>query len=90
MLRHGATARRPGDNRFPVARSLSDLAPANSLCKTARIKTEEKGSEDFISDLLACLLEANRVVIMAFIRNPRAVLLLAACPKPESDRLLGN
>jgi hypothetical protein len=24
------------------------------------MKTEEKGSEDFISDLFACLLEANR------------------------------
>ena len=29
-----------------------------------------------------------RVVIPGFIRNPQAVLLLAACPTPKSDRLL--
>jgi hypothetical protein len=31
----------------------------------------------------------KRVVIPGFIRNPQAVLLLAACPTPKSDRLLG-
>ena len=30
-----------------------------------------------------------RAVIAGFIRNPQAVLLLAACPTPKSDRLLG-
>ena len=30
------------------------------------------------------------VVILGFIRNPQAVLLLAACPTPKSDRLLGG
>ncbi len=36
------------------------MAPTNSLCNTARMKTEENGSEDFIFDLIAGLLEANR------------------------------
>jgi hypothetical protein len=30
------------------------------------------------------------VVILGFIRNPQAVLLLAACPTPKSDRLLAG
>jgi hypothetical protein len=30
------------------------------------------------------------VVILGFIRNPQAVLLLAACPTPKSDRLLAR
>ena len=33
---------------------------------------------------------AIRVAIPGFIRNPQAVLLLAACPTPKSDRLLGH
>jgi hypothetical protein len=31
-----------------------------------------------------------RVVILGFIRNPQAVLLLAARPTPKSDRLLAG
>jgi len=30
------------------------------------------------------------VVILVFIQNPQAVLLLAACPTPKSDRLLAR
>ena len=33
---------------------------------------------------------AIRVAIPGFIRNPQAVLLLAACPTPKSDRLLAK
>jgi len=69
-------------------RSLSDLAPTNSLCKTACTKMEAKSNENFISSLLVRPLEAHRVVSPGFIRNPQAVLLLAACPTPKSDRLL--
>jgi sulfur-oxidizing protein SoxX len=48
-----------------------------------------KKHENFISRLLVRPLEAYRVAIWGFIRNPQAVLLLAACPTPKSDRLLG-
>jgi hypothetical protein len=53
------------------------------------MKTEEKGSEDFNSDPPA-FWRLTGVVIVPFIRNPRAVLLLAACPNPEPDRLLSG
>jgi hypothetical protein len=41
-------------------RSLSDLAPTNSLCKTAFSKMEAKSNENFISSLLVRPLEANK------------------------------
>jgi hypothetical protein len=40
-------------------RSLSDLAPANSLCKTACGTIEAEGNEDFISSLRVRPVEAN-------------------------------
>ena len=70
-------------------RSLSDLGRTNSLCKTARTNTEIKGGQNLISSQRACPSEANRGRVLRFIRNPRAVLLLAACRTPKSDRLLG-
>ena len=47
--------------RFPIpTRSLSDLAPTNSLCKPACTKTGAKSNETFISSLLVRLLEASK------------------------------
>jgi len=38
----------------------------------------------------SALWRSIRVVIPGFIRNPQAVLLLAACRTPQSDSLLGG
>ena len=43
---------------FP--RSLSDLAPTNSLCKTACTKMEAKSNENLISSQLVRLLEGHK------------------------------
>ena len=79
--------RRPDGAR---ARSLSHLSATNSYCKTASRKHGEQTRKMTPALDEHAISELNRVALPRLRFDNAAVLFLAACRNPKSDRLLGS